>query len=119
MKRYNPQILLLIGFLCLSYIVKYTNGDVFGAGRLVVDTMMKLVSKTTGGAISFVQEALKETNEWEHQQELAKERKGGNGAAPVNVNVTFTVDGKEVSIPGVQATTQAPATAPASAASGS
>ena len=32
-RKPNPVMVAVVGFICLSYLVKHTNGDPFAAGR--------------------------------------------------------------------------------------
>jgi hypothetical protein len=97
-----PIVAALIGFIVLSYLVKVTNGDVFGACRLVVETSAKLASNAGQSAAKAVTDAAMGTSEMKFQREQELARQRGKHSASGIVNVTVTIEGS--SAQGVKAT---------------
>jgi len=113
-RKPNPVMVAVVGFICLSYLVKHTNGDPFAAGRLVTETAIGVATGTGQKVVDTVATAAKESSEWKFQEEQRLAR-GSNNASQGVVNVTVVIDGKQLSGAQAQAAVepQAPvATAP-------
>jgi hypothetical protein len=100
----TPTVTALIAFIGLSYLVKCTNGDLFGAGRLVGETAVRVLWNTGAAGVETVRVAATQTPEYSHQQNLADARKGGGDAASQAINVTVVLDGKQIAQSQAEAT---------------
>jgi hypothetical protein len=96
------------GFIALSYLVKVTNGCIFGAGRLVSETTAMVAWNIGASGVNLVTESAKQTSEYIHQEALAKAEKAKGTSAPPIVNLTVVLDGKQLTQAQAALNTQTP-----------
>jgi hypothetical protein len=98
----------MVGFIALSYLVKVTNGCVFGAGRLVGETAAMIAWNFGASGVNFVTKSAKQTPEYVYQEELAKAEKAKGTSAPPVINVNVVLDGKQLTQAQAALNTQTP-----------